>query len=208
MKVYFDLAALTTLRVSILVNPLLLLRQTKINMEKTTWLLDPTHSEVEFKIRHMMMTNVSGTFHVISGSLTANEDFTDVNVRFTIDARSINTKSDQRDAHLKSGEFFDVEKHPEIIFECEHYSSKEGKVTGTLTMKGVTKPVSFDVEFSGTNKDPWGNTRAGFSMTGKINRKEWGLEWNAALESGGVLVSEEVKLNAEVQFVKQGDSKS
>lgn len=177
-------------------------------MEKTTWLLDPTHSEVQFKIRHMMMTNVTGTFHIISGSLATNEDFTDVNVRFTIDARSINTKSEQRDTHLKSAEFFDAEKYPEIIFECDHYNSKERKVNGTLKMKGVSKPVTFDIEFSGTNKDPWGGTRAGFSMQGKISRKEWGLEWNAALESGGVLVSDEVKLSAEVQFVKQEGKQS
>jgi polyisoprenoid-binding protein YceI len=172
-------------------------------MQTTKWVLDPTHSEVQFRIKHLMMTNVTGWFQVLSGEVMADDKFTDAKVQFTIDARSISTGNEQRDKHLKGADFFDVEKYPEIGFESGHYNATEGEIHGTLTIKGVSKPVTFEAEFNGTNKDPWGNLKAGFSLTGKINRKDWGLEWNAPLEAGGVLVSEDVRLNAEVQFTRQ-----
>lgn len=176
--------------------------KTKI-MENTNWVLDPTHSEVQFKVKHLMMTNVTGQFNVISASVSANEDFTSTKIDFTADTASVNTGNEQRDGHLKSADFFEAEKYQTLKFESTDYNAKDGKLNGKLTIKGITKPVSLEAEFNGTNKDPWGNVKAGFSLSGKINRKDWGLTWNAAMETGGLLVSEEVKINAEVQFVKQ-----
>lgn len=172
-------------------------------MSTINWVLDPTHSEVQFKVKHLMMTNVTGSFKTLNAQLNANEDFSDTKVSFSADIASVDTGNEQRDGHLKGADFFDVEKFPKISFESDQYNAKEGTLKGNLTIKGVTKPVTLDVEFNGVHKDPWGNLKAGFSLNGKINRKDWGLTWNAALEGGGVLVSEDVKLSAEVQFAKQ-----
>lgn len=172
-------------------------------METTNWSLDPAHSEVQFKVKHLMITNVTGSFQVIKASAVADENFTNAKVSFTADSASVTTGNEQRDGHLKGADFFDAEKFPALNFESTNYNAKEGKINGNLTIKGITKPVSLEVEFNGTNKDPWGNLKAGFSLHGKINRKDWGLNWNAPIEAGGVLVSEEVKINAEIQFVKQ-----
>ena len=172
-------------------------------MATTKWTLDPTHSELQFKVKHLMITNVTGNFSVISASIDADDDkFSKAKISFTADPKSITTNNEQRDGHLQAADFFETDKYPEIKFESTNYNAASGKITGNLTIKGVTKPVTLDAEFHGTNKDPWGNQKAGFSLTGKINRKEWGLNWNAALETGGVLVSDDVKINAEVQFVK------
>lgn len=169
----------------------------------TKWSLDPSHSELQFKVKHLMITNVTGQLQVINGEVeAADASFNGARVNFTADLNSINTGSEQRDGHLKSPDFFDTEKFPTIRFESTNYNASEGKIAGNLTIRDVTKPVTLDVEFSGTNKDPWGNQKAGFSVSGKINRTEFGLGWNAALETGGVLVSEEVKLQAELQFVQ------
>jgi polyisoprenoid-binding protein YceI len=170
----------------------------------TTWHLDPAHSEVQFKVKHLMITNVTGQFNVMSGNIdTDNDQFEHASVNFIADVTSVNTGNEQRDGHLKSPEFFNSESFPQIKFESKAFNAKEGKITGNLTIKDVTKPVSFDVEFSGINKDPWGNQKAGFSISGKINRTEFNLGWNAPLETGGVLVSEDVKLMAEIQFARQ-----
>lgn len=172
-------------------------------MAMTKWTLDPTHSELQFKVKHLMITNVTGNFSVISASIEADDDkFSKAKISFTADPKSITTNNEQRDGHLQAADFFETDKYPEIKFESTNYNAASGKITGNLTIKGVTKPVTLDAEFHGTNKDPWGNQKAGFSLTGKINRKEWGLNWNAALETGGVLVSDDVKIIAEVQFVK------
>lgn len=174
-------------------------------METTKWVLDPTHSELLFKVKHLMITNVKGEFRKISAEIDG-EDFTKSPVKVTINSSSVFTNNEDRDNHLKSGDFFDVEKHKELTFESTSLvktDDDEFKLKGILTIKGISKEVVFDVEFGGTNKDPWGNEKAGFSLAGKINRKDWGLNWNAALESGGVLVSDEVKILAEVQFMKQ-----
>ena len=172
-------------------------------MATTKWTLDPTHSELQFKVKHLMITNVTGNFSVISASIDADDDkFSKAKISFTADPKSITTNNEQRDGHLQAADFFETDKYPEIKFESTNYNAASGKITGNLTIKGVTKPVTLDAEFHGTNKDPWGNQKAGFSLTGKINRKEWGLNWNAALETGGVLVSDDVKIIAEVQFVK------
>jgi polyisoprenoid-binding protein YceI len=176
-------------------------------MTKIKWALDPTHSEINFKIKHLMITNVSGSFSKFDASIESDDDnFTNSVVSFSADVNSINTNNEQRDGHLKSGDFFNAETYPTIKFESTKFEkSNDGNfsVSGDLTIKDVTKSVTLDVELGGITKDPWGNTKAGFTITGKINRTHWNLSWNAALETGGVMVSEEVKINAEVQFVKQ-----
>ena len=171
----------------------------------TKWVLDPTHSELTFKVRHMMITNVKGEFKSFSVEADGDDIFKS-NVHVIIDAVSINTNNEDRDNHLKSGDFFDAENHKELTFKSTSFKQKEDdeyELKGLLTIKGISKEITLEVEFGGINKDPWGNEKAGFSVEGKINRKDWGLNWNSALESGGVLVSEEVKISGEMQFVKQ-----
>jgi polyisoprenoid-binding protein YceI len=174
---------------------------------KTKWVLDPTHSENNFKVKHLMISNVKGEFRKFTAEINAiGTDFANASILANIDASSIFTNEDNRDNHLKSADFFDTENYPELTFvgtSFEKTGGDEFTLTGDLTIKGTTKPVTLDVEFGGINKDPYGNEKAAFSLTGKINRKDWGLNWNAALETGGVLVSEEVKISAEMQFVKQ-----
>ena len=174
---------------------------------KTKWALDPTHSEIVFKVKHLMITNVKGEFRKFNAEIESNgQDFTNASIKATIDASSIFTNEDNRDGHLKSGDFFDVENHKELTFVGTSFTKKgedEYDLSGKLTIKGVTKDVTFSVEFGGVAKDPWGNEKAGFSLSGKINRTDFGLNWNAALETGGVIVSEEVRINAEVQFIKK-----
>jgi len=172
---------------------------------KTKWVLDPTHSELTFKVKHMMITNIKGEFKNFSVEVDG-EDIFKSNVNVTIDASSINTNNGDRDNHLKSADFFDVENHKELSFKSTSFTQKEDddyELKGILTIKGISKEVKLEVEFGGINKDPWGNEKAGLSISGKINRKDWGLNWNAALETGGVLVSEDVKIYGEIQFVKQ-----
>ncbi|MFW5707988.1 MAG: YceI family protein [Bacteroidota bacterium] len=174
-------------------------------MATTKWVLDPTHSEILFKVKHLMITNVKGEFRSFSGEIDG-EDFSRSKATISIDASSVFTNNEDRDKHLVSPDFFDTEKFDRITFESVAFQKVDGenyKLTGILTMKGVSKEITLDVEFGGTNKDPWGNEKAGFSVSGTINRKDWGLNWNAALETGGVLVGEDVKIMAEVQFVKQ-----
>lgn len=174
-------------------------------MATSKWVLDPTHSEILFRVKHLMITNVKGEFRNFTGEINGENLFTSP-VKLTIDSSSIFTNNDDRDNHLKSADFLEVDKYPELTFESTKLEKKaddEFKLTGLLTIKGVTNEVTVDVEFGGTQKDPWGNEKAGFSVSGKINRKDWGLTWNAALESGGVLVSDDVRIQAEVQFVKQ-----
>lgn len=169
------------------------------------WVLDPTHSELLFRVKHLMITNVKGEFRKFSAEINGDDFFT-TPVKVNIESASIFTNNDDRDNHLRSGDFLEVEKFPEITFEStslEKTDDDEFKLKGNLTIKGVTREVVLDGEFGGTQKDPWGNEKAGFSVSGKINRKDWGLTWNATLESGGVLVSDDVRIQAEVQFVKQ-----
>lgn len=177
-------------------------------MANIKWVSDPTHSEVQFKVKHLMITTVTGyfqKFHVEAE--TEDEEFTSAkNVVFTADVNSINTNNEQRDTHLRSPDFFDVEKHAEIRFEGTRYEKVSGsdyKLHGKLTIKGTTKPVTVNVEFGGIVVDPYGQTKAGFTVSGKINRKEFGLTWSAVTEAGSVVVSDEIKLLAEIQLVKQ-----
>jgi len=166
----------------------------------TKWNLDTTHSEITFKVRHMMISNVKGAFNTFTAEVEAEDDtFKNAKVSATIQTDSIDTNNADRDTHLKSADFFNVEQNPTITFES---ASLADDVTGHLTINGVTKPVQLEVEFGGINQDPWGNTKAGFTFEGKIKRSDFGLNWNAALETGGVLVSDEVKIAGELQFVK------
>ncbi len=175
-------------------------------MNTTKWTLDPTHSEIGFKVKHLMITNVSGSFNTFNVEASAEDDtFKKASIVFTADIDSINTNNEQRDGHLKSPDFFDAANHPQLIIKADGLEGdgENRKLNGTLTMRGVTKPISLNVEFGGVAKDPWGNTKAGFTLSGVVNRKEFGLNWNAPVEAGGVLVSEDVKLHAEIQLVKQ-----
>ena len=166
----------------------------------TQWNLDSSHSEITFKVRHMMISNVKGSFTDFSAEMTSEDDtFKNAKVSATIKTDSVNTNSADRDAHLKGEDFFNAAVNPTITFETD---SLNDEITGNLTLNGVTKPVKLDVEFGGINVDPWGNTKAGFSFEGKINRKDFNLNWNAALETGGVMVSDEVKIAGELQFIK------
>ncbi len=174
-------------------------------MANIKWVLDPTHSEIVFKVKHMMISNVKGEFTDFDIEIDG-EDIHTADVKVRIKADSITTKNADRDGHLKSEDFFDTANYPELIFdstEVTKVDDEEYKLKGLFTIKGIAKEIELDVEFGGIGKDPWGNEKAGFTVSGKINRKDWGLNWNAALETGGVLVSDEVKFNAEVQFVKQ-----
>ena len=173
----------------------------------TTWNIDPTHSHAEFKVRHLMISNVKGSFPKISGALTLDgTDLTQSHVEASIDVASIETRDAQRDGHLKSADFFDVEKYPTMTFKSTKVTvtgADEGTVEGDLTIRNVTKPVVFKVEGpTPETKDPWGNMRAGAAATTKISRKEFGLTWNAALETGGVMIGDEVTITIEVEFVK------
>lgn len=174
---------------------------------KTKWTLDPSHSELAFKVRHMMITNVKGEFKKFDAAIeTHGGDLSKSTIDVRIDATSISTNHDQRDGHLKSADFFDTENYPTLSFRGTSFRKiheDEYKLTGILEIKGVKKEIELKVEFGGVSKDPWGNKKIGFSIQGKINRKDFGLNWNAALETGGVLVSEDVNISAEVQFIKQ-----
>ena len=169
------------------------------------WTIDPTHSEVGFKVKHMMFTNVKGLFNDYSADIDFNDDLKDANLQFEAKINSIFTNNTDRDNHLKSADFFDAEKHPTLNFKSTKIegNGSEYEITGDLTIKGITKPVTLNAEFSGLMTDPWGNTKVGLNLDGKINRKDFGLTYNAALETGGVLVGEDVKLNAEIQLVEQ-----
>lgn len=176
-------------------------------MANSTWVLDPTHSEVGFKVKHMMFTNVSGKFNMYRVEISnQDDDFSSSEISFSADMNTIDTNNTDRDNHLKSGDFFDIEKFPSMTFKSTGIVKKSDSdfvVTGELTIKDVVKTISLDLEYSGLMKDPWGNIKAGLSIEAKINRKEFGLTWNAALETGGVLVGEDVKIFAEIQIVKQ-----
>lgn len=177
---------------------------------RTKWILDPTHSEIGFKVKHLMITNVKGSFKEFDASIfTTGDDFMTAEIDFWLNPASVDTGSEDRDTHLKSADFFDVENHKEISFTANTYENlnKDGsyELWGELTIKGITKKIKLDVEFGGVQKDPWGNEKAGFSIHGKIDRKDWKLNWNAALETGGILVSNDVTIMCEVQLLKSNE---
>jgi len=175
---------------------------------KTKWGIDPTHSEIAFKVKHLMITNVKGVFKEFEASIyTTDEDFMTSEIDFWMSPASVETGVADRDIHLKSADFFDVENFKQIHFLGNTYEKvdNDGSYTlyGDLTIKDITRQIKLDVEFGGVMKDPWGNEKAGFSINGKINRKDFGLVWNATLEAGGVLVSDDVRISCEVELVKQ-----
>jgi polyisoprenoid-binding protein YceI len=174
------------------------------------WFIDPSHTRANFTVRHMMIANVHGQFDQVEGVVDFNEaDPTRSSVDVKIAAASVNTREDKRDAHLKSPDFLNAEQYPYLIFKSkkvEKTSESTGRITGDLTIRDVTRPVVLDVEYNGQAKSPWGTLSAGFTAATKINRKDWGLNWNVALETGGVLVGDIVTINLEVEIVKQAEA--
>jgi polyisoprenoid-binding protein YceI len=174
---------------------------------KNTWVIDPSHSEIHFKVKHLVIATVTGSFDRFEGSLeTESDDFSNASITFTADVNSINTNMPDRDTHLKSPDFFDAASHPKLVFKSTGFK-KQGesayKLTGDMTIRGVTREIVLDAELGGTMKDPWGNLKAGFELSGKLNRKDFGLNWNSVTEAGGLVVSEEVRLQLNVELVKQ-----
>jgi polyisoprenoid-binding protein YceI len=176
-------------------------------MSATKWVLDPTHSEVQFKVRHLMISNVTGAFQKFEGTVeTEGDDFTTAKIHFSADVDSINTNNEQRDGHLKTGDFFDAAAHPQIKFEgtkLEKVSAENYKLHGNLNMKGVSKAIVLDVDFGGTAKDGYGNTRAGFTVSGKINRQDFGMSFNAVTETGGLVLGNDINIHSNIEFIKQ-----
>lgn len=171
----------------------------------TTWQLDPTHSELGFKVKHLMITNIKGEFRNFSAEIDG-EDFSKAAISAMIDTSSIFTNEDNRDAHLKNADFFDVDNHKEMTFKGSSIAKIDDEnfeLTGMLSIKGISKEIKLGVEYGGTSTDPWGNEKMGFSINGKINRSDYGLNFNAPLETGGFLLGEEVKISADLQFVKK-----
>ncbi|MDT0214128.1 YceI family protein [Rothia sp. ARF10] len=166
-----------------------------------TWAVDAAHTEVGFVARHLMVSKVRGYFKDVEGTVEVAEDITQSRVDVTAQIASVETGSADRDAHLKSEDFFDAEKFPTMRFVSTSFDGST--LTGDLTIKDVTRSVEFDVDFGGVGQDPWGNTKAGFEATATVNRKDWGLTWNAAVEGGGVLVSDKIQITIDVQLAKQ-----
>ena len=179
---------------------------TQANAGPTTWKIDPAHTSVEFSVKHMMIATVKGRFADLSGTVVVDEaNPTGGRADITINAASIDTREAQRDTHLKSAEFFDVEKFSTITFRSTRLDGdgQAFKMIGDLTIHGVTRPITLDVTHEGRGKDPWGGERVGYAATGKIKRSDYGLTWNAALETGGFLVGDDVKISLDIELVKQ-----
>jgi len=178
----------------------------------TTWTIDPAHAEIGFAVRHLMIATVRGRFGAVSGTVTVDEENPhNSKVDVTVDVNSIDTRQEMRDNHLRSADFFDVEHHPTMHFVSKRIEGDaygEFRVVGDLTIRGVTREVALTASLEGRTRDPWGNERAGFSATGKINRRDFGLNWNQALETGGVMVGDEVKLTIDVELVHQAAKKT
>jgi polyisoprenoid-binding protein YceI len=176
------------------------------------WTIDPAHSEVQFKVKHLMITTVTGYFREFNLEVeTETEDFnTAKKIEFTANINSIDTNNQQRDTHLKSADFFDAQNHSQLRYTGRKFEANEDEaiLDGDLTLRGVTKPVVLKIELGGTVVDPWGQHKAGFTVTGKINRKDFGLTWNAVTEAGSIVVSDEIKIHAEIQLVMQQEEKT
>ena len=179
---------------------------TTATLTQTKWGVDTTHSEVQFKVKHLVISTVTGSFKKFSGEVIAEgDDFNNAEVNFSLDVNSIDTNQADRDGHLKSEDFFAAAQYPTITFSkgvLKKSSGDKYKLLGNLTIRETTAVVELDVEFGGTTKDPWGNIKAGFELNGKINRKDFGLSWNALTEAGGMVVAEDVKLHMNIELVK------
>lgn len=175
--------------------------------EKTRWELDPAHTDIGFKIKHLMITNVKGKFRKYElDATTIGNNFTTAQIEFRIDPNSIDTNNDERDTHLRSSDFFDVQNHGVITFRStgvEKITNDVYRLLGDLTIRGITRPIELEVEYAGSMTDPWGKVKAGFSIEGVIDRKAWGLNWNAPLEAGGWLVGDDVRINCDVQLIRK-----
>ncbi|MBD3636950.1 MAG: YceI family protein [Crocinitomicaceae bacterium] len=172
------------------------------SLVKTKWAIDPTHSEIGFKVKHMMISTVKGHFDNFEATLESeSEDFEGADIQVSIDANSVNTKNTDRDGHLKSEDFFNAEEFPKITFRSTSFDGETLK--GELSIRDITKAVELDVDYNGTAVDPYGNTKAGFEISGEINRKDFGLSWNAVTEAGNIVVSDKVKLIIDAQFVRE-----
>ncbi|CAN7336624.1 YceI family protein [Peribacillus frigoritolerans] len=176
-------------------------------MTNTKWIVDPTHSAIEFSVKHMMIAKVKGSFNKFEASILANpSDLTTAEIDFTVDVASIDTRNADRDNHLRSADFFDVEKNPTLTFKSTKIvktDEDEYDVTGNVTLNGVTQEETFSITFEGQGKDPWGNEKAGFSGKGKVKRSDYGLTYNAALETGGVLIGDQITLTIEIEAAKE-----
>jgi polyisoprenoid-binding protein YceI len=176
-------------------------------MKSTKWIIDPAHTEIHFKVKHLVISSVTGSFDKFEGSMeTSREDFTDAVIDFSADVNSVYTNMPDRDNHLKSADFFDTANHPKLTFRSKSIQKKKENefiLSGDLTIRGITRGIALDVAFGGIMKDPYGNVKAGFELTGKINRKDYALNWNAITEAGGVVVSDEVKILVNVEMVRQ-----
>jgi len=172
-----------------------------------SWKIDPAHSEINFTVRHMMISNVRGRFENFTGTVEFDpENPINSSVDVQIEAASINTREQPRDTHLRSADFFDAENYPYLTFKSKKVlvdDENHGRIVGDLTIRGITREVTLDTEFNGTSQSPWGFSSAGFSASAKINRKDWGLVWNVALETGGVLVSDDIKINIELEIIEE-----
>ena len=180
--------------------------------KETKWAIDLTHSEIEFKVKHLMIAHVKGAFKTFDASIyTSGKDFSTADIDLWIDASSITTGDTKRDEHLKSIDFFDVQNFSQITFISNTIGESDAngnhELWGNLTMKGITKNIKLNVQFGGLIKDPWGKERAGFTLTGKINRSDWGLTWNTLMETGGLMVSDEVTILCEVELINEGQKK-
>ena len=176
-------------------------------MTKTKWTVDPTHSAIEFSVKHMMIAKVKGSFNKFDANISADPaDLTTAEIDFTVDLASIDTRNTDRDNHLRSADFFDVEKNPTLTFKATNIkktNDNEYAVTGVVTLNGVTKEETFDMTFEGQGKDPWGTEKAGFSGKGKVKRSDYGLTYNAALETGGVLIGDQITLSIDIEAAKE-----
>jgi polyisoprenoid-binding protein YceI len=175
------------------------------NNNTTTWGIDQAHSELQFKVKHLMISTVTGTFQQFSGTIIANENFSTATISFEAEVNSIFTGNTQRDGHLKSADFFDADQYPKISFTSTSFlptATGQYQLEGMLSLHGITQPVALEVSYGGTTTDPYGNTKAGFELAGKINRKDFGLTWGAVTEAGGVVVADEVKILANIQLIK------
>lgn len=191
-------------RLGLLVTTILLV--TFANAQTTNWNIDASHSNIRFSVSHMVISEVEGNFTKYEGTVTASEaDFSDAQVTFTIDVSSINTNDTDRDDHLRGEDFFNVDKNPSIIFKSksmEKVGENKYKVTGDFTMNGVTKEITMDAKYGGTIKDPWGNTKAGFKISGTIDRTLWGLKYNSKMDTGGLMIGEEIEIVCNIELVK------
>jgi polyisoprenoid-binding protein YceI len=181
---------------------------TKTEPPKIKWVIDPAHTEIGFRVKHLMITNVKGIFKEYDASIyTTGEDFMSAEIDFWMNPASVETSDPKRDAHLRSTDFFDVENHKQITFSANTYENIDNdgsyELYGDLTIKGIKKRIKLDVEFGGIVKDPWGNMKAGFTINGKINRKDWQLNWNVAMEGRGVFVADDVTISCEVELTRQ-----